>query len=102
LQYRVTEYAKKPDGSLKVDALRADDQCPLGQWLSTDGAAHQALPEHATLSEAHTVFHKASANAVRKADEGTLEEGSLGDKGELKVSFVRLCVAITKMSLEIG
>ena len=38
VHHRVTEYAKKPDGSLKADDVGADDACGLGHWLATDEA----------------------------------------------------------------
>lgn len=102
LHHAVTEYAKKPNGALKVEDLQAHDRCHLGRWLSTDGAAYRALAEHASLEKEHAAFHKASAETVRRADAGTLDDDSLGEKGELKASFTRLCLAMTRFGFKIG
>jgi hypothetical protein len=101
LYHRVSEYANRPGGSPKAD-IQVDQECGLGRWLSTDGARYQALPEHAMLKEMHTAFHRTSADTVRRADAGTLPDGWLGEKGQLKASLAHLCTAIAKMTFKIG
>jgi hypothetical protein len=100
--HRVTEYVRSPDRSLNAADVRVDDACPLGRWLSTDGAVHRALPAYASLQEAHTGFHRTNSDAVKLADDRTLPEGWLGEQGEIKASFVRLCSALATMTYKIG
>jgi hypothetical protein len=100
--HRVTEYVRSPDRSLNPADVRADDACPLGRWLSTEGAVHEALPAYVSLREAHTGFHRTSGEAVKHADDHTLPEEWLGEQGDIRASFVRLCAALATMTYKIG
>jgi hypothetical protein len=100
--YEVTEYAKRPNGSLKPADLAREDACTLGQWLTKDGATHEALPAYASLNAAHAKFHRASADTVQQADDKALPEGWQDEKAKLKASLGDLCGAIMKMDFTIG
>jgi hypothetical protein len=102
VHYQVSEYAKKPDGSLKAADLQEVGKCGLGKWVSTDGVPHSGSPEYEALKQAHARFHKASADTVKQADAAKLPDGWLSDKGELKVSLAGLFIAVSKMSVKVG
>jgi hypothetical protein len=101
LHQQVADYARKPDGALKAEGVQRPDSCDLGKWLPAEGAAHRALAQHATLTEAHTAFHEVCADTVRRADAGTLPESALTEKGELYASFTHLCFSISKLNVRI-
>ena len=101
LHQEVVDYARKPDGALKAEDLQEPDRCELGKWLPADGAAHRALAQHATLTEAHAAFHEVCADTVRRADAGTLPENALREKGELHAAFTHLCLSISQLNVRI-
>jgi len=101
LHQQVADYARKPDGALKAEDVQGPDRCELGKWLPAEGAAHRALAQHATLTEAHVAFHRVCADTVRHADAGTLGEHALGEKGELHAALVHLCFSISKLNVRI-
>jgi hypothetical protein len=101
LHEQVSSYARKPGGALEAEQVEKTDQCELGKWLPAEGAAHQALAQHATLTEAHAKFHAVCADTVRHADAGTLGQDALGDKGDLHAAFVDLCLSISRLNVRI-
>ena len=101
LHKEVTDYAGKRVGSLDAVTVERTDQCDLGKWLPEEGAKHQALPEYGKLIEAHGAFHVACANVVKAADEGTLDEEALGQKGALYAALVDFCYSTSKLNVKI-
>lgn len=93
---KLSNYLKKPDGSLKANEIQMDNKCALGQWIYGEGAKFSSLPEYNTLKQEHAKFHKAAAQVVTKADSGqnTLEETALGSKSEFAAASSAVVAAI--------
>jgi hypothetical protein len=68
LRDKVRAYARKPDGSLQPDTIRAQDRCALGHWLKDKNDKLGSRPEYRELKENHERFHVAAAEAVALAD----------------------------------
>lgn len=92
---KLTNYIKKPDGSLKPSEIEPDNRCELGKWLHGEGKKHSASAEYKQLVEIHAKFHKAAANIVRRADAGenVSEDVALGAKSE----YAHISGEITKL-----
>lgn len=67
---KLSGYIRNPDHSLKAVEVARDDTCELGCWIHGEGGAFASAPEFAALKAAHSRFHKAAAEIVRRADAG--------------------------------
>lgn len=97
---KLTDYLKKPDGSLKSEVVGCDNKCEMGQWIySTDAAKYASLPEFVTMKTEHARFHKAAAEIIKKADSGhdTTEDLALGSDSEFGVVSSSVVAAILAM-----
>lgn len=96
---KLSNYLKKPDGSLKAADIQVDNKCILGQWIYGEGSKWNSLAEYATLKSEHAKFHRAAADIVRKADSGqsTSEETALGAKSEFGLTSNSVVAAIMSM-----
>lgn len=100
---KLSNYLKKPDGSLQSSEIKQDNKCALGMWIYGEGTKWSSLPEYSTLKVEHAKFHKAAADVVTRADSGqdTSEETSLGGKSEFSMdssSVVSAIMAIKRKS----
>lgn len=79
---KLSNYLRKPDGSLKPADIQVDNKCTLGQWIYGEGSKWSVMPEYGTLKSEHTKFHKAAAAIITKADSGQSigEETALGGR----------------------
>jgi methyl-accepting chemotaxis protein len=93
---KLSAYLAKPDHSLKVTDVAADDKCKLGQWIKGEGHKHSSLPEFSKLVTEHTRFHKAAGEVIRKADSGqkVTDEVALGAKSEFSSASSSVVSAI--------
>ena len=91
---KLAAYLANPDHGLKASAIEVDDQCDLGKWLRGEGQKYSQSAEFSKLVSAHTQFHKAAAEVVRRADSGqnVKEEVALGARSE----FAQASTAVVK------
>lgn len=54
-----------------------DDVCELGCWIRGHGRSHAVLPAFPKLKAAHTLFHRAAADIVARADAGERVDDSI-------------------------
>ncbi len=96
-------YLSKPDHSLAVADVAADDRCKLGEWIAGDGRKYSSLPEFATLSTGHTRFHEAAADIVSRADRGedVSEELVPGSNSEFSQATARVIRALIDMKKKV-
>jgi methyl-accepting chemotaxis protein len=95
----LTSYISKPDHSLKVSEVAADDKCKLGQWIAGEGRKYASLPEFAKLRAEHTRFHRAAADVVRRAVAGqpVSSEVAVGAGSEFGKASAGIVLAIMDM-----
>jgi Chemoreceptor zinc-binding domain len=100
---KLRSYLSKPDGSLKPADVSADNKCPLGQWIYTDGPRYSKMPEYANLKSEHARFHKIASDVVRRADSGqsVSEETALGANSEFSKASSAVVVAILAMKRQV-
>ncbi len=67
---RLIDYLKKRDHSLKASEIGLDTRCPLGKWIYGEGSKHVRRMEFSNMRIEHARFHRASAEVVRRADQG--------------------------------
>lgn len=93
---KLSNYLRKPDGSLKPAEIQLDNKCALGQWIYGEGVKWSSLSEYSVLKSEHSRFHKAAAEVVKKADSGvdTSEETALGSKSEFALASGAVVAAI--------
>ncbi|MGA7157046.1 MAG: CZB domain-containing protein [Acidobacteriaceae bacterium] len=96
---KLRTYLARPDSSLKVAEVRADDQCELGKWLKNEGRKHAGQQEYAKLVVEHTAFHKAAADVIEKADRGVCvdDEIALGSKSPFASASSSIVSALMAM-----
>ncbi len=82
---KLRSYLEKPDGNLKPEDAGAESKCELGKWIVAEGRAYASVPEFALLRAAHTRFHKAAGDLIRRADAGEKVDGemALGIRSEI-------------------
>ncbi len=92
-------YLAKPDHSLNVAEVGADDRCALGKWLRGEGRVHTEWPEYARLVSEHAAFHKAAAEVVSRADRGVCvdDEIALGNHSPFATASSAVVVALMAM-----
>ncbi|MFO0556102.1 MAG: CZB domain-containing protein [Polyangiaceae bacterium] len=100
---RLTAFLQKPDDSVNEAEVRADDKCPLGQWIRGDGAKHKSLAEFSALQAEHARFHKAAAEVVKRARSGARvsAEVSLGSESEFSKASTAIVSAITALKRKV-
>lgn len=93
---KLSNYLRKPDGSLKPAEVSLDNKCALGQWIYGEGAKFAGIPEYTTLKAEHARFHKAAAAVISKADSGqsTSEDTALGSKSDFAQASSAVVAAI--------
>jgi Chemoreceptor zinc-binding domain len=94
-------YLSKPDHSLTVADVAADDRCKLGEWIAGDGRKYSSLPEFAILRDQHTRFHKAAQDIVSRADRGEniseeLVPGSNSEFSQATATVIRALIDMKK------
>jgi len=62
---KLTDYIRKPDGSLKADVVCQDNQCALGKWIYGEGATFSKDPTFADLKKTYAEFHRCAADTAR-------------------------------------
>jgi hypothetical protein len=67
---KLSLYIKNPDGSLDPNVVGRDNHCDLGKWIYGEGARLAADPQFSQLKVAHSQFHRAAGNIIRRADAG--------------------------------
>ncbi len=70
-------YLTKPDGSINVAELTADNRCELGKWIYGEGSHYAGVPEYRTLKNEHARFHKAAGSVVNRANAGQKVQGEI-------------------------
>lgn len=97
---KLKSYLSKPDHSLKVAEIAANDKCQLGQWIAGEGhKQYGTLPEFIKLTTEHTRFHKVVADLVRRADNGENVENEVGIDGTTEFSKATANVVSTLVEL---
>jgi chemoreceptor zinc-binding protein len=93
---KLTAYLQKPDGSLKVSEVAADNKCVLGQWIYGEGLQWAKLPAYIELRNEHSRFHKVVGDIVNKITAGNKDAASamLGSKGDYAQTTTRVILAI--------
>ena len=101
---KLSNYLRKPDGSLKVADIEVDNKCALGQWIYGDGAKHNGIPEYESLKAEHAKFHKAAAEVVKKADSGqsVTEDIAIGAKSPFAAASSAVISAIMAIKRKVG
>lgn len=101
---KLTQYLKKPDGSLKAETIAPDNLCALGKWIHGEGQKFAQFPEFKELQSIHAEFHKAAADVVRRADSGqqVSAEVTLGAKSKYGEVSSKVVSLIMKMKLKVG
>jgi len=96
---KLTEYIRKPDGSLKTSEVSADNKCTLGQWIYGDGAQFSNLPAYTQLKSDHAHFHKAAAQIITRIQSGErlTTEDVTGHQSEFSRIAARVVLAIGMM-----
>lgn len=96
---RLSEYIRRPDGSLKPHELACDDKCDLGKWIYGDGSRFSQLEEFQELKNVHADFHKNAAAVVTKADSGesVVEEIALGSNSAYSKISTQVSVSLMKI-----
>lgn len=81
---KLSNYLRKPDGSIKAADVQQDSKCNLGAWIYGEGKKFSSHPEYEILKAAHAKFHQAAADVIRKADSGknVTEDVALGAKSD--------------------
>jgi len=67
-------YLATPDASLKPEVVGVDNNCALGKWIYSEGAAFASLPEYVQLKSFHAKFHQCAGGIIAKINEGKLAE----------------------------
>jgi hypothetical protein len=100
---KLGSYLQKPDHSLKADDVAANDKCPLGKWIASEGHKHSTMSAFAKLDTEHTRFHKAAADVIRRADKGenTAAEVVLGAHSEFGAASSSVVRAIMEMKQKV-
>jgi len=100
---KLREYLAKPDQSLKVSEVGANNKCKLGQWIAGEGREYASLPEFTKLNSEHTRFHKAAADLVRRADNGesVLHEVGIDGTGEFLKTTTHVIAAIAALKQKV-
>ena len=96
---KLKAYVGKPDGSLPVIEVQADNKCALGQWIYGEGKKYDSLPEFNVLKQEHRHFHKVVADIVRRADahQDVSKELAVGEKSDFNVVSTKVINAISSM-----
>lgn len=96
---KLSNYLRKPDGSLKPSDIQVDNKCALGQWIYGEGTKWGTMPEYGTLKSEHAKFHKAAAGIVLKADSGqtVTDEIAFGGTSDFSITSHNVVSAITAM-----
>ena len=100
---KLSNYLRKPDGSLKSEDIQVDNKCDLGKWIHGEGAKFNTLTEYSTLKSEHAKFHKCAGDVVKKADSGqsVTEEIALGAKSDFAVASGNVVSAIMSMKRKV-
>ncbi len=100
---KLQAYLVKPDHSLSISVVGADDKCSLGQWLKGEGRIHTNLPEYSALVSQHALFHRAAASVIEKADHGQCvdEEVALGAKSPYAAASSAVVAALMAMRAKV-
>lgn len=101
---KLSQYLRKPDGSLKASEIELDNKCALGQWIHGEGTKFRNAPEYSTLISEHAQFHKAAAEVVRKADSGkdVSEEVVIGSNSDFGKRSSAVVNAIMTLKRKLG
>lgn len=96
---KLSNYIKKPDGSLKVEIVCQDNKCPLGQWIYGSGLRWETHSEYGVLKTEHAKFHKSASEVIAIADtkQNLNEEELIGDKsafGQASTNTINAIMAI--------
>jgi len=77
---KLAAYLRRPDGSIDLAALGADNKCPLGQWIHSQSGGITSDAKFAELKREHANFHRMAADVARRANasENVSEEVCLG------------------------
>lgn len=96
---KLSLYIRQPDKSIKADEVAQDNKCDLGKWILQSASQFSNNQDYKALKEAHTRFHKAAAEVVRKADAGQAvsEEIQLGGASEFSKASTAVVSAIMAM-----
>lgn len=97
---KLSNYIRKPDGSLKADEVQSDHKCDLGKWIHGEGMKHKSLADYKTLRDQHATFHKAAAaDIIRRADSGksVTEEIAVGSNSDFGKASQAVVLAIMNM-----
>lgn len=96
---KLSNYIRKPDGSLKADEVQSDHKCDLGKWIHGEGMKHKSLADYKTLRDQHATFHKAAADVIRRADSGksVTEEIAVGSNSDFGKASQAVVLAIMNM-----
>lgn len=96
---KLSEYIRRPDGSLKAEDIACDDQCTLGKWIHGEGSRFASIGEFTELKLVHANFHKMAAEIVTKADSGisVSEEVALGVQSAYNKISTQVSVALMKV-----
>jgi len=93
-------YVAKGDRSLRPSDISVDHKCALGQWIYSEGASYQSLPEYTKLKYEHSRFHMIAAEVIRKANSGDAISAELEPCSNSEFSTSSSAVVIAIMALK--
>ena len=98
---RLGQTVESGAGDMTVAVARADNQCPLGQWLyGPIDPALKASEHYATVKDMHARFHQAAADvlALSLARKKTEALSAMEFGSTFKQMSGKLVIALTAMS----
>jgi hypothetical protein len=99
---RLIGYLAKPDGSISVGDLEADNKCELGKWIHGEAKSAAPAAELAALQAAHASFHRSAAIVVRKIDGGARNTDQLvGRESEFGAASLKVVTLLKALMQKI-
>lgn len=98
-KFKLAAYLAKPDRSLDANALAAEHECALCQWIESEGKKHAGTPDFARLVEEHARFHAVAGEIVRQADSGkpVSNEAALGANSAYALASNGIVLSLIRM-----
>lgn len=102
---RLSQSVEAGSADMTVNVVRADNQCPLGQWLyGPIDSALKASERYATVKELHARFHQAAGDvlALSLARKRTDALAAMEFGSTFKQSSAKLVIALTALGESVG
>ena len=101
---KLSAYLRRPDQSIDMASLAADNHCALGQWIHSQAGAITSDAKFVELKREHANFHRLAADVARRANAGenVSEEVYLGANSPYAKCSSRVVQLIMDMKRKIA